>query len=188
MLAEKFVPNTPAECPVAARELVDLNGTRVTLRPATPGDVGLIEKMHERLSNESIYYRYLGPYKPASSDLQQLCSMSGEQGFVLLATVEEPQLKVVGIAYYCIDPQNPISAEPAVLVEDAYQGCGLGKRIIIRLCQKAVQNGVESFDTYVHPTNLRVLQMIRGSGLKHECRFRDGLKELRVWLGSTQRI
>jgi RimJ/RimL family protein N-acetyltransferase len=145
----------------------------------------MIQEMHERLSGESLYYRYLGLNKPSIEDLQRLCSIDGGGGMALVATVEEPEKKVIAIAYYRVDPKNPSTAEPAVLVEDSYQGRGLGKQIIFALCQKAVQKGLETFDTFIHPANYRMLSMIKGSGLNFESRYSDGLKEVRVWLSRT---
>ncbi len=160
-------------------------GTRVSVRLVQPSDLALIDEMHDRLSKDSLYYRYLGPNKPTAKDLQRLCSSYDGAGAVLVATVEEPQEKVVGVACYQVNPQNPSTAEPAVLVEDSYQGCGLGKKIILALCQHAIQRGIKSFDTYIHPVNHRMLAIIKGSGLNYESRYSDGLKEIRVWLNSV---
>jgi GNAT superfamily N-acetyltransferase len=154
----------------------------VTVRSVRQDDVALIWEMHERLSDDSVYYRYLGANKPSSEDLVQLCSLDENTGTVLVATVHKPEEKVVGIACYRLNHQEPTAAEPAILVEDHYQGYGLGKKLVISLCQNAVQNGVERFDTFIHPANFRVVQMIKKSGLYFECKYRDRLKEIRVWL------
>ena len=105
---------------------------------------------------------------------------------MLVGAVREPEENIIGIACYRVNSENPRTAEPAILVEDRCQGCGLGKKLIIALCQQAIQNGIERFDSYIHPANFRVLQMIKTSGLSYECKYRDGLKEIRVWL--TQKV
>ncbi|MGD9092476.1 MAG: GNAT family protein [Anaerolineales bacterium] len=161
---------------------VCINGIKVTLRAVQPGDVKLIEEMHERLSHDSVYYRYLGPNKPSRVELQHLCASDGKCGMCVVATIEDPQEMVIAIACYRVNPDDPSSAEPAVIVEDRFQGCGLGKRITLSLCQAAIQKGLQTFDTYIHPANARVLRLIKGSGMPHQQRYRDGLKEVRVWL------
>jgi GNAT superfamily N-acetyltransferase len=158
------------------------DGISVTLRSLRKSDVVLIMEMHDRLSNESVYYRYLGANKPTIKDFQHLCSSDGEAGMAIVATVEEPHEKVIALAYYLVDPDDPSTAEPAVLVEDSFQGCGLGKQIVIALYQMAIQEGLTSFDTFIHPANYRVLQMIKSSGLQVECKYCDGMKKIRIWL------
>lgn len=158
------------------------DGTPVTVRTPRQGDIELIQEMHERISKESTFFRYLGPSKPRSEDLQRLCSMERESGVVLVAAVEKPQEQIVGIAYYQVNQSNPTTAEPAILVEDSYQGGGLGRQILYFLCQQADQNGLKTFDSVIHPTNQRVLQLIADSGLNFQSKYSDGLKEVRVWL------
>jgi GNAT superfamily N-acetyltransferase len=157
---------------------------QVSVRLVHRGDLALIQKMHERLSQESIYYRYLSANKPTTKDLENLCNSDSGTAVVLVATIAEPEEKVIGIAYYLLDRQDPSSAEPAILVEDDYQGCGLGKQLISTLYQYAVENGLKSFNTTIHPGNQRVLQMIKGSGLCFENKYCEGVKEIRIWLSS----
>ena len=158
------------------------DGLSVTVRPVRRRDANLIMEMHERLSCDSVYYRYLGANKPTIKDLQHLWSSDGDAGTALIATVEEPYEKVIALAYYRIYPDNPSTAEPAILVEDSFQGRGLGKQMVMALYQQAVQNGLETFDAFVHPANYRMLKMIKSSGLQFESKYNDGMQKVRVWL------
>ncbi len=159
-------------------------GKNITIRRAKVSDAQRIQEMHHRLSRESVFYRYLRPYKPTIEDLEEVCSLGDDEGFVVIATIDGPKEKVVGICYYCVEPQNPASAEPAVLVEDAYQGCGLGKQLLMELSQNAKRMGVNEFTCYTHPGNLRVLGMIERSGMPFENRYQQGIQEIRVRLNS----
>jgi GNAT superfamily N-acetyltransferase len=145
-------------------------------------DVGLIQEMHLRLSKESVYYRYLAPRTPDAEYLQRLCFLDGQPGLTIVATVQEPREKVIAMACYCVHPDDPTTAEPAILVEDSYQGRGLGKRIFLALCQQASQKGLEMFECLTHPANHRVLCLIKGCGLRSECAYSQGVREIRVWL------
>lgn len=158
------------------------DGTSVTVRSIRQSDAGLIMEMHERLSSGSVYYRYLGANKPTIMDFQRLCSSDTVVVSALVATIEDPHEKVIALAYYRVDPEHPSTAEPAILVEDCFQGCGLGKQIVMSLYQKAVINGLESFDTFIHPGNYRMLQMIKNSGLQFESKYCDGMQKIRIWL------
>lgn len=168
--------------PTNALPNAPLGGTPVTVRPVRQSDVVLIQEMHKRVSKESLYYRYLAPHAPAPEILQRLCFLDGGPGAAIVATVEEPQEKVIAVACYCVDPDDPTTAEPAILVEDSYQGRGLGRRMGLALCQQANQMGLETFTCFIHPANHRVLRLIKGCGLHCEIRDRLGLMEIRVWL------
>jgi L-amino acid N-acyltransferase YncA len=182
MLASEFIQERTIAWSADKDRFSQVSGASVTIRTVRQSDALLIKEMHERLSKESIYFRYLGPNKPTLENLQRLCSSDGKAGTVLVTTVEEPDEKVIGIAHYCVDPLDPTTAEPAVIVEDNYQGCGLGKQIMSALCQDAIQRGLETFTTYIEPSNYRVVGLIKNSGLRFESRYCDGLKEIRVWL------
>jgi GNAT superfamily N-acetyltransferase len=168
--------------PTNALPKAPLGGTPVTVRPVQQSDVVLIQEMHMRLSKESLYYRYLAPHPPGPEDLQRLCFLDGGPGLAIVATVGEPNEKVVAMACYCVDPDDPTKAEPAILVEDSYQGRGLGRQIGLALCQQAIQRGVETFECFTLPANHRVLRLIKGCGLHCESGYSHGLKEIRVWL------
>lgn len=154
----------------------------MTVRPVQHSDLVLIQEMHSRLSRESIYYRYLASHAPDLEALERLCFLDGQAGSAIVATVQEPQEKVVGVACYCVDRRDPTTAEPAILVEDRYQGRGLGKRMLRVLCQQARQRGLEVFACFTHLANGPVLHLIKRSGLRYESSYSQGVREIRVWL------
>lgn len=158
------------------------DGTQLEVRPAEMSDIELIKEMHKRLSKNSIYYRYLGPYKPTTKDLEYQCSLDGGPGLALVAKVHGSQEQVVAVACYRGHPSNPNTVEPAILVEDDFQGRGLGKRLFLALCNQATRRGVEVFESYAHPNNQPILHMIQSCELHCESRYNDGLREIRIWL------
>jgi GNAT superfamily N-acetyltransferase len=158
------------------------DGVPVTVRRVKQSDVVLVQEMHTRLSKDSVYYRYLAPHTPDPEDLRRLCFLDGQRGEALVATVEGPQEKVIGMACYCADPGDPTRAEPAILVEDRYQGRGLGKRLFLELCKQAREQGVEVFECFTHLANQPVLRLINRCGLRYERSFSQGVLEIRVWL------
>jgi GNAT superfamily N-acetyltransferase len=159
-----------------------LDGGRVAVRPVRQSDVVLIQAMHLRLSKESVYYRYLAPHAPDLETLQRLCFLDNPSGVAIVATVQELHEKVVAMACYCVDPEDPAAAEPAILVEDSYQGRGLGKRIFLALCQQARQQGLERFECFTHPANHGVLCLVKGCGFRSECSYSQAVREIRIWL------
>ncbi|HMN30476.1 MAG TPA: hypothetical protein PKE45_20160 [Caldilineaceae bacterium] len=71
----------------------------ITARPIQPGDAGLIDEMHRRLSPESLYFRYLQPRIPPLAEIEQVCTLPSEKGAGFVATVHEEKEKVFSVAY-----------------------------------------------------------------------------------------
>lgn len=161
------------------------NGINFTIRRAKVSDAQPIKEMHQRLSKETIFSRYLHPYMPTLEDLQDLCSLDEKEGFAVVAAIEEPEEKVIGITCFYVGQQNPASAEPAIVVEDDYQGHGLGRQLIQNLGQYASMMGVSEFICYTHPNNDRVLGMAKGSGLDFESKYEQGMRVFRIRLNSN---
>jgi GNAT superfamily N-acetyltransferase len=166
------------------------DGTQVMIRKAQTKDALLIQEMHDRLSPNSIRLRYNGVCKPGLEDLRCLCGLTSSAGVVIAATIVEPQEMVIALAQYQVDPQDKNAAEPGLLVEDLFQGQGLGKALLDCLAQYALQNGLDTFIALVHPTNLPVLQMLSRCGFAYKIRynFEIGLREIRLFLEPEYRF
>lgn len=158
------------------------DGTSVIVRPVQRSDVALIHEMHQRLSKDSVYLRYLAPRAPGPEFLQHLCLFDDRPGLALVATVQEPCEKVIAMACYAVHPDDPSTAEPAIVVEDSYQGRGLGKRMLLALYEQACRMGLHCFVCFTDLANYCVLHLIRASGLRYESRCTEGVREFRVWL------
>lgn len=145
------------------------------IRQARPQDADLIHEMHNRLSADSLYYRYLRPYKPQLEEARQLASLNEGQGFALLAVLNAEQPQVIGAAHYILSLQDPSVAEPAVVVEDAWQGYGIGKALMAALAHEAAGRGVTCFRSAIHSLNARALHMATHGPVPSEVHWEDGL-------------
>ena len=100
--------------------------SRVTIRRATSYDVPAILTMHERLSADSRYARYHAAYTPGYREIYAICRLAGDEGAAWVATVDSVAA-IVGLAYYVSVRREPARvAEVAFLVEDRFQGVGVG--------------------------------------------------------------
>jgi L-amino acid N-acyltransferase YncA len=68
---------------------------------------------------------------------------------------------VVGVARYDRSPADPATAEFAILVEDAWQGIGLGRQLLVELVDLAASRGVRTLTATVQRDNDRVIGLIR---------------------------
>ena len=100
----------------------------------------------------------------------------------VVATVDDPQEQVIAVACCLIDPNDPTRGEPAILVEDRYQGCGLGKQILLYFYQLAACMDLQTIVCHTDPSNLRVLNLIKNSCLPYDTKYVDGLREITLWL------
>lgn len=154
----------------------------VAIRPIRPDDAVLLHQMHGRLSSDSIYYRYLRPYRPQLADMERLCHLQRGEGAAFVATVDGPHEAIIGVAYYLVAPAQPETAEPAILVEDDFQGQGVGHRLWQRLIRHASDQGILYFDALVHPGNSRVFRLLRRGGQVVESQMSYGMREVRISL------
>lgn len=158
------------------------NRAAVIIRPIQPQDIAAIVEMHDRLSEESLYYRYLRFIKPGFELIHQL--YQPEAGGGLVAVLNTPQQPVIGVATYHITDKTPPSmmAEAAFLVEDNFQGQGLGRALLERLVRYAARRGVQTLTFYIHATNKGMLRLIQGSGYPFEEKVNFDLREIHMRL------
>ncbi len=100
--------------------------------------------------------------------------MNRDDGAAFVAAIAEPQERVIGMVLYRIDPQNPTIAQPAILIEDQFQGKGVGGVLMRHLCEHAVLNGIQVFDAVIHPANRRAMRLFKQSGLALETKLAYG--------------
>ena len=151
----------------------------VTIRPLRLGDVPSIDTMHDRVSKESLYSRYFTAHKPSLNSLFEQANLSSSKGSAFVAALQSPEQEIVGLAYYIFKPEDMCVAEPALLIEDRFQGQGLGKVMMECLMREAQAHLVSYFKIFVLPANQRVLRILEQSKLPMERHYRDGLFE--VW-------
>lgn len=149
-------------------------------RPAQADDVELIVEMHQRLSEETIYNRYHYPRVPAWQEIAQICRLADGNGRAIVAATGGKKPAIVGMAYYIISGLE--IAEMALLVEDRFQGQGIGTRLLHQLTELAVAQGICFFDAYVLPSNKPMIHLLHSTGPVVHNRLDYGAREMRVQL------
>jgi GNAT superfamily N-acetyltransferase len=156
----------------------------VTVRPIRPGDAGLIDEMHRRLSADSVYFRYLQPRAPTWTEIERVCQIHPNEGAGFVATVQARSEIVVGVAYYLRETlEQHLTAEPGILVEDQFQGLGIGRSLWQQMHYHAQANQIRWLRVLFDPSNQRVLRLLQGSGFAYQAKTNYGLSEYLVLLG-----
>jgi len=167
-------------------ELIELrDGTQVIIRSIRREDAPRLQSLFGRLSRESIYYRFLEFRKELTAEqARRLAALDYDGQMALVAACEQDCGEaIIGVARYAVVPgSEPREAETAIVVEDRYQGLGLGSLLLERLAAYAVAHGIRAFVATVRQDNGRVMHLVRRSGLPTEINLEAGTLALRVGL------
>src|SRR5437763_4689126 len=122
------------------------DGTRVVIRRIRPGDKRMLARGLELLSEETRRRRFLGA-KPrlTAGELRYLTEVDGEAHLALVAVLADRLDHVVAVARYVRLPDDPRTADAAIVVGDPWQRRGLGRRLAIMLADGARLQGIERF-------------------------------------------
>ena len=131
------------------------------LRPATPDDAPRLVTMFERCSPATRYGRFLAPLQhfPAGHLTDVVCSSPVRHSWV----IEDGMTgDVVGVGSWFRNGHD--AAEVALLIEDAFQGCGLGTALLEELTADARGEGVTTFVANTLADARHVHRMLRRIG------------------------
>jgi GNAT superfamily N-acetyltransferase len=128
-------------------------------RPVRPDDLARFYALWPRLSRDTRYRRFHSPVRclPAES-VRRLVEVDHDLRDAIVAVVGDD---VVGVARYDRSTADPSTAEFAILVEDAWQGVGVGRQLLVEIAGLAAGRGVRTLLGIVQRDNDRMLSLIR---------------------------
>lgn len=154
-------------------------GERVRLRPIRPDDESRLAELYGRLSHQTAYQRFFAVMRRLPPDWARfLANVDYRRRFALVAEdagASTPTL--VGVARYEPVPDED-AAELAFVVQDSWQGKGLGSWLVRELLRAAHLNGIERFRAYVLGDNRRMLHLLTRHTDVHERHIDHGVVEL----------
>jgi RimJ/RimL family protein N-acetyltransferase len=143
------------------QSLTLMDGTRLHLRPIRPDDAPRLIEFYDRLSLLTAYQRFFNVMKRLPPDWARiLATVDYHHRLALIAEYGPPDAPVlVAVARY--EPTNdPETAEVAFVVQDGFQGRGLGVVLLNRLLEAGEARGIRRFRAYVLADNSRMLDML----------------------------
>ena len=143
------------------REITLRDGSRLRLRPIRPEDQDRLSAFYDGLSRQSAYQRFFAVMKRLPPDWAHfLANVDYERRLALIAehgTPEAPEL--IGVARYEQTDQVD-TAEIAFVIQDGWQGRGLGTQMLDALLAAAEARGIRRFRAYVLAGNMRMIDLL----------------------------
>jgi RimJ/RimL family protein N-acetyltransferase len=165
------------------------DGSRIVVRPIRPADKSLLANGFERLSDQSVYRRFLSPLPELRPmDLVYLTEVDHHDHEALLA-IDAQTGDAVGVARYVVERSagegseaaeggEARRAEFAVTVVDDWHRRGVGTELVRRLVQRARAEGLKRFTAVVHADNTAMLGLLEKLGGFRTTRTESGVSEI----------
>jgi GNAT superfamily N-acetyltransferase len=174
-LAAQLAMRVPARFDHADRILLLRDGSEVRMRAAGPSDAPLVAALHARCSPETRRARFLSPTPRLPGD--QLGALLGEGGGSAVLAVTADGGSAVGLAN--LDPEDT-TGRIAVLVENAWQGRGLGTALLRRAADVAAERGMAELLVVARADDLGITRLLRRAGLRPSAEIVDDTVRLRA--------
>ncbi len=170
-----MLDTTPHPTPYPIRweaNVVLVDGGTVFVRPIIPEDADRLVALHNRLSAETIHYRFFSPRPRLSArDVERFTVVDYDDRVALVAMLGDD---MIAVARYDRLPGTD-EAEVAFVVEDAHQGRGIGTLLLEHLAAVAREKGINRFVAETLPDNQPMIGVFRSAGWAVRTRFEDGL-------------
>ena len=139
------------------------DGTLILIRPIRYDDKWLLQAELKSLSDRSVQRRFLGP-KPryTRSELRYLTEVDGRNHMALVAEAPlRPGRRIIGVARYVRDRDDPHKAEVAIEVVDHLQRRGLGSALVEELGRRARTRGISRFTATMGSDNVPAQKLFK---------------------------
>jgi RimJ/RimL family protein N-acetyltransferase len=158
------------------------DGTCVRVREIRPKDAPALQRLVSRSSERSIELRFFGPMKELSEEkARHFADVDGKDRFALVALDPEDEDEIVAVVRYERE-RGTDGAEYAALVEDRFQGRGLGIGLTRRLIEAAQERGIKRLHALVLRENGRMLRLLRSLEFPERKRWENGFEHIEIEL------
>jgi GNAT superfamily N-acetyltransferase len=156
------------------------DGTCVVVREIRPTDAEALQRLVGRSSERSIELRFFGPMKQLSEErARRFAEVDGVDRFALVALDPDDEDEIVAVVRYEREGGTD-GAEYAALVEDRFQGRGLGIGLTRHLIEAARERGIGRLHALVMRENRPMLSLLRSLRLPERERWENGLEHVEI--------
>jgi len=143
------------------RSIVLRDGTAVWLRGIRPADDAELVALFHRLSERTVYHRFFAVrHSLPPAWVERLTRVDFQRRLAIVAELDDANgSRLIGVARYDVD-DSPEAAEIALVVEDAWQGQGLGTILLHALMKAGEARGIRRFRVDVLSENRQMLRLL----------------------------
>jgi acyl-CoA hydrolase/RimJ/RimL family protein N-acetyltransferase len=148
------------------------DGTLINFRPIHPTDMPRMRDLFYKLSEATMYYRFMSRQKFVSRrQIQEFVYIDHRNDVTIVGTLPEAYgEEIIAIGSYYLDPKTNL-AEVAFVVADAWQNHGIGTFLLQHLIRIARRNGIRGFTAEVLAENKAMQAVISKSNTKVRSRL-----------------
>ena len=158
------------------RQVVLRDGAHVWFRAIRPDDEPRLVDLYGRLSQHTAYQRFFTVMKRLPPDLAHFfANVDYRTRLAVVAEREhEGRLELIGVGRY--EPaEEADTAEVAFVVQDGWQGRGLGAILLDDITRAGEARGIRRFRAYVLADNYRMLDLLTRATDVLERKLEDGV-------------
>lgn len=142
----------------------------VVVRGIVPGDEPAMVRFHEGLSDESVRYRYFCMMnvkaRTAHVRLARICACEDGATVLVAETAGESGSEIVGVGR--LAPMGDGEGELAIVVTDAWQRRGVGRKLIEALIAAAPGRGIRVVKAIMLTENSPMIGLCQRMGFAEE--------------------
>jgi RimJ/RimL family protein N-acetyltransferase len=157
-----MAPLAPLDYPAALERDVTLkNGETLRIRPIRPDDEPRLVALYDRLSRRTVYQRFFTVMRRLPTDwAHHFANVDYRRRLALVAERETVGgIELVGVGRF--EPADgEATAEVAFVLEDGYQGQGLGQVLLDEVVRAGTERGLKRFRAEVLGENPRMLRLL----------------------------
>ena len=170
-------------------EVILKDGSSMLLRPIKRDDTERWLAFVSSLSKRTKYLRFHSLPRLGPEDAVRYCTVDYINAFAIVAEVlnEQQQQEIVAIGRYVRLPKRH-SAEAAFVIQDNYQGKGIGTKLMEALAEVARNNGVRTFEADVLAENREMMTVLRDYGFHITVEYESGVYHVTVPISKTKKV
>ncbi|MDM8525759.1 GNAT family N-acetyltransferase [Desulfococcaceae bacterium HSG8] len=162
--------------PVKLEETIEIDGEKITIRPAKPVDERRIQEHFYNLDRDDVVSRFFHEkHSFIRDDVEGMFQIDYIKDMTILAVHGEFGFgKVAAVGEYLINQANNM-AEVAFSVSRPYQGKKLGKILMKKLAEAAQENGISGLFAVTTPTNRGMVKLFKTLPYKIKTSFEEDM-------------